>query len=93
VALITVHTNTGECAHLQKPQCACRFLHSSSYILMLVPFLISTIEESSQPTKHANKTLVSIFLTKKGIMILDTHGITIVCNLISIHRSLLNNAF
>ncbi len=31
------------------------------------------VEESSQPTKHANKIMVSIFLTVKAI-ILDSHG-------------------
>jgi len=31
------------------------------------------VEESSQWTKHANKILVSIFLTMKAT-ILDTHG-------------------
>jgi len=43
---------------------------------MFVPYFfeISTVEESSQPTKYSNKILVSIFLTVKAI-ILDTHGI------------------
>jgi hypothetical protein len=30
-------------------------------------------EKSSQPTKHANKIIITIFLTAKA-MILDTHG-------------------
>ncbi len=33
------------------------------------------VEESSQPTKHGNKILVSIFLTIKKDTILDTHGV------------------
>ncbi len=37
-------------------------------------FAISTVEESSQPTKHGNKILVQIFLTVKAI-VLDKHGI------------------
>ncbi len=37
-------------------------------------FEISTVEESSQPTEHSNKILVSIFLTVKAT-ILETHGI------------------
>jgi len=36
---------------------------------------ISTVEDLSQPTKYANKILVSIFLTMKAT-ILDTHDIT-----------------
>jgi len=36
-------------------------------------FEISMVEESSQPTKHANKIMVSIFLTVKAI-ILNSHG-------------------
>ncbi len=36
--------------------------------------LISTVEELSQPTKNANKILVSIFMAMKAT-ILDTHGI------------------
>jgi len=35
-------------------------------------FEIFTVEELSQPTKHANKILVSIYLTVKAT-ILDTH--------------------
>ncbi len=32
------------------------------------------VEESTQPTNHANKILISIFLSVKAT-ILDTHGI------------------
>jgi len=39
----------------------------------LVIFEISMVEELSQPTKHANKILVSIFLIMKAT-IPDTHG-------------------
>jgi len=44
------------------------------YHLCLNYFEIYTAEESSQPTKRANKILVSIFLTVKAT-ILDTHRI------------------
>jgi hypothetical protein len=47
----------------------------SSMVYALIIFLISTVEELSQPTKHANKILVSIFLTVKGT-ILDTQYIS-----------------
>jgi hypothetical protein len=53
------------------------FLHSSRYILAFVAYflLISTVEELTQPTKHANKILVPIFLTMKAA-IFDTHDST-----------------
>ncbi len=62
-----MHTHIGTCTH--------RFLPCSSGILTFVPnyFETSTVEESSLPTEHANKILVSIFLTVKAT-ILDTHG-------------------
>jgi len=66
-------------AHLHVHQ----FSYSSSCIstFVLKFFLISMVEEWSQPTKHANKILVSIFLTMKATTIV-THGITLCENLI-----------
>jgi hypothetical protein len=61
VALITVCVNMGTRLltylywHLPTP-----FLQSSSHILMPV-FEIYTVEELSQPTRHANKILASNF--------------------------------
>jgi hypothetical protein len=58
------------------------FLCSSSSILMFVQcslvcalifFGISTVEELTQPSKHANKILVSIILAVKAT-ILDIHA-------------------
>ncbi len=42
-------------------------------------FLIFAVEESTQPTKYANKILVSICLTMKAT-ILDTQGISFMSN-------------
>ncbi len=55
--------------------CICVLTCSSSCILTVVPYFfeISTFEDSSQPTKHVDTILKSIFFTQKAT-ILDTHG-------------------
>jgi len=54
----------------------------SSFLLEIVPsfFKISMGEEWSQPTKHANKIIISIFFIMKST-ILDTHGRFRLCTL------------
>jgi hypothetical protein len=52
-----------------KSVCICWFLLSSSCILTFMPYFLNL--ESTQPIKHANKILVSIFVTMKAT-ILDT---------------------
>ncbi len=57
-----------------KPACVCKPTQLKPYFnICAIIFLISTDEESSQPTKHANKILVLIFLTMRAT-ILDIHG-------------------
>ena len=52
------------------------FMHLKQYfnVCSLTFFLIPTIEELTQPTKHANRIVVLRFLTMKAT-ILDAHGI------------------
>ncbi len=69
VALIMMLANTGEHAYDG-------FFQLKSYFnVHALFFLISTVKELTQPTKHANKNLVSIFLTMKAT-ILDTRGMS-----------------
>jgi hypothetical protein len=83
--IITMRANTGTHAYIRREHdifpcvyvLACPFLPGSNCILIFLLnfFEISTFEDFSQPTiKHANKILVSIFLTMKATII-DTHGV------------------
>jgi len=61
-ALITVHVNMGACLCVSVPF----FMQLKPYFIF---FYISADEESTQPTKYANKILVSIFLTMKATIL------------------------
>ncbi len=56
--------------------CILAFMPAQSVFLKIVPLYFFNFyvgEESSQPTKHANKTIIMIFSIMKAT-ILDAHG-------------------
>jgi hypothetical protein len=72
-----VHSPTRSCSLAFRRACARRYLRQPKPNLnaqAMNLFRVSTCEKSSQPNKHANKIIVSIFLTMM-VTILDTHGI------------------
>jgi len=69
VVLITMSVNLGTRSDIGFTQ-----LKPNFYIGALIFVLISMVEELSQLTKHANKILVLIFLTKTAT-ILDKHTV------------------
>ncbi len=87
--------------HAHMPLHAHAGIHTNPIILSpgrlcALIFLISKVEESRQPTKNANKIILSIFLIMKAT-ILDTHGKnisqSITCNVQSNLSSISNCSF